>query len=672
MDVAARNLAWRHLRAFGSSPTMWSRYGFGALRRRLIAVGAVLLLGSASGTAQDPGRAAPKILGGDRMPDVIVAPASGSAPVRVYSGADGSVLASDWPFGQGFAGGVRVAAGDLTGDGVPDVVVAMGPGGGLVRIFSGADASQIDGGYPFGSDFTGGIHVAVADVDGDGRADVIAGQGAGGGDVRIYSGADRSLLASGAPFGASYTGGVHVAAGDVTGDSHADVIVGQELGGMARVFSGTDYSIVASHFPYGAMYAAGVHVAAGDVNGDGRQDVIVGPGTGDAPVRVYDVVARAQLASFAAYWPGFPGGARVAAADLTGDGAAEVITVPGPSAPPLLRVFDGPTFTNRASLLVYDSSFAGGVVVAAPAPDPLRITSLDEAFFTVGRSLSVTITTSGGSPRTALAVTGMLPSGITFTDHGGGTATLAGIPGRGTAGTYVLTVAAVTGVGAPVTQEFVLRVGLAPNAPPSFVAGIDQTVLQNSGPHSVPAWATAITAGPPSDEGQTVSFVIAGNTNPALFSAAPAVSPTGTLTYALAPDAFGTATITMVLRDDGGTGDGGMDTSTPHAFTIAVAALQCAPGAYTHDGSSLDGAAYTVKIPDNWNGTLIVYARHYELTRPIRADAFWPGLPEPLFGSSTGSRDFETPLLTAGYALAGSTLATAAGWSSRAARISRI
>ena len=50
-----------------------------------------------------------------------------------------------------------------------------------------------------------------------------------------------------------------------------------------------------------------------------------------------------------------------------------------------------------------------------------------------------------------------------------------------------------------------------------------------------------------------------GNTNPTLFSAAPAISSTGTLTYTPAADASGTATIDVVLKDDGGTANGGVD-----------------------------------------------------------------------------------------------------------------
>jgi hypothetical protein len=90
-------------------------------------------------------------------------------------------------------------------------------------------------------------------------------------------------------------------------------------------------------------------------------------------------------------------------------------------------------------------------------------------------------------------------------------------------------------------------------------------------------WATSISAGPPNESGQTVSFQITGNTNPSLFSAAPAVSPAGTLTYTLAPDAFGTATITIVAKDDGGTLNGGNDTSPSQQLTITITPVNDAP-----------------------------------------------------------------------------------------------
>ena len=125
-------------------------------------------------------------------------------------------------------------------------------------------------------------------------------------------------------------------------------------------------------------------------------------------------------------------------------------------------------------------------------------------------------------------------------------------------------------------QDFVINID-AVNDPPSFTAGADQTVLEDAGAQSVAAWATAISAGPPDEAGQTVSFNITGNTNPALFAAGPAVDSSGTLTFTPATDANGSADITLVAQDNGGTANGGNDTSPPQTFTIDVTAVNDAP-----------------------------------------------------------------------------------------------
>ncbi|MFV2068617.1 MAG: hypothetical protein ACC645_16730 [Pirellulales bacterium] len=73
--------------------------------------------------------------------------------------------------------------------------------------------------------------------------------------------------------------------------------------------------------------------------------------------------------------------------------------------------------------------------------------------------------------------------------------------------------------------------------------------------------------------GQTVEFTVTNNTSSDLFSTPPTITSDGTLTYEAAPDANGTARITVVLKDDGGTDDGGVDTSEPREFTITVNAV---------------------------------------------------------------------------------------------------
>lgn len=114
------------------------------------------------------------------------------------------------------------------------------------------------------------------------------------------------------------------------------------------------------------------------------------------------------------------------------------------------------------------------------------------------------------------------------------------------------------------------------NDAPSFTKGADQLDTEDDGAQTVNGWATAISPGP--GEGtQTVSFEITGNTNPALFSVAPAVSPTGTLTYTLAANQNGATTITLKIKDNGGIANGGVDESATQSFTITVTAVNDKP-----------------------------------------------------------------------------------------------
>jgi len=122
------------------------------------------------------------------------------------------------------------------------------------------------------------------------------------------------------------------------------------------------------------------------------------------------------------------------------------------------------------------------------------------------------------------------------------------------------------------------------NQAPSFLAGAAQTVLEDAGVQSV-KWASSISPGPDSDEGQTVRFS-ASTDNPGLFAVQPAVAADGTLTYTPAADAFGVAGVTVTASDDGGTKGGGVDTSSAASFTITVQPVNDAPS-FSLGGSQL-------------------------------------------------------------------------------------
>src|SRR5439155_10871369 len=122
------------------------------------------------------------------------------------------------------------------------------------------------------------------------------------------------------------------------------------------------------------------------------------------------------------------------------------------------------------------------------------------------------------------------------------------------------------------------RITIVPvNDAPSFTKGPDQTVLEDAGPQTVANWARSVSPGPADEATQAVGFLVVSNSNPFLFSAGPAVSSVGTLTYTPAANANGSALITLVLHDNGGTANGGSDTSAAQSFRINVTPVNDAP-----------------------------------------------------------------------------------------------
>jgi len=89
------------------------------------------------------------------------------------------------------------------------------------------------------------------------------------------------------------------------------------------------------------------------------------------------------------------------------------------------------------------------------------ITSSAGAGWATGQVESFTVTSSG-FPAPALSVVGALPAGVSFTDNGDGTASLAGTPGAGAGGVYRLTITAANAIAPDATQEFTLTVAAAP------------------------------------------------------------------------------------------------------------------------------------------------------------------------------------------------------------------
>jgi hypothetical protein len=241
-------------------------------------------------------------IGGDGVPEVITSTAgSATESVILLDGATGFpmlVLTSTVP-GSGFGSSLS-AIGDLTGDGIPDVIAGApfdAGGAGAVSVFDGATGALMPYAPLFGtlpSDNLGWSVTSLGDITGDGTDDFAAG-GIGGGPafggfVQVYDGASGVLLSTLSGATAVSVFGISVACvGDVNGDTVPDLAVGDQqdptgglFAGSVRVYSGALLAIGSPaaqilQFNGSPGDLLGRSIAgAGDYNGNGTQDIVAG------------------------------------------------------------------------------------------------------------------------------------------------------------------------------------------------------------------------------------------------------------------------------------------------------------------------------------------------------------------------------------------------------------
>ncbi len=233
---------------------------------------------------------------GDGILDLVVGTGPGSVTnVRILNGKDGSELFQVQPFESTFTGGVFVTVGDVDGDGVPDLAITPDEGGGpRVDIFKGGAFTKIVSFFAIDDpNFFGGARASIGDLNNDGVGDLIVSAGFGGGP-RVAGFDGKSLTTTPVKlfndffvFEETLRNGAFVAVGDINGDGFADLIAGGGPGGGPRVtaFDGNallsnQQTILANFFGGDPDSRGGIRLATKNLDGDTRADLIVGAGTG--------------------------------------------------------------------------------------------------------------------------------------------------------------------------------------------------------------------------------------------------------------------------------------------------------------------------------------------------------------------------------------------------------
>jgi hypothetical protein len=277
-------------------------------------------------------------LGTDGVAEIVAGAPAGLPPTIRTFRADGSRIAEFAAFNDGMRQGVNVALGDLDGDGKREIIAGSGPGAVAHAVVYGSDGKMrfLPGGiHPFGSEFLGGAVVAAGDLDGDGADEIITAAGPGGGPhVKAWK-RDGTMLGEFFAFDEDErTGGLSIAAGDLDGDGDAEIAAALAGGSRAvvRIFA---WGAAAAGWSFGKVgefegladgFRGGLTLSIADADDDGANEIIAGTNGGGGPqVSVFGADGRPKLRFFA-YDESYRGGV-FAAAGAFGGGRG-IVTVP--------------------------------------------------------------------------------------------------------------------------------------------------------------------------------------------------------------------------------------------------------------------------------------------------------------------------------------------------------
>jgi hypothetical protein len=232
-------------------------------------------------------------------------------------------------YGSGGAGAQSLAVADVNGDGVPDLAIANFYAN-TIGILLGNSDGTFQGAVTYGSGGYGTSAVAVADVNGDGKPDLLvanecatpfsSGTCSSDGSLGVLLGNGDGTFKPAVSYDPGRPGTNSIAVADVDVDGKPDVVVGNFNDSVGVLLGNGDGS-----FQLGAIYSsqAEFSVAVADVNGDGKPDLLVANLYNNVAVLLGNGDGTFQPA--VVYAPGGFDASSVIARDVNGDGKPDLL-----------------------------------------------------------------------------------------------------------------------------------------------------------------------------------------------------------------------------------------------------------------------------------------------------------------------------------------------------------
>ncbi len=190
---------------------------------------------------------------------------------------DGQLFAKLYPYTASYEGTIRFAFGDMTGDGQMEIVVAPGPGYPLpLQVYDRFGTLLYDNWFPFGKAYKGGYSLGVLSPEEKAAGKVVVGSGTGRDTVVQLYDTNFTLFKEWFAYEKFFKGGVNVAVGDVDGDGKQEIVAGAGPGKKAliKVFDTTGGLKYKEFEAYKALGTPGIDVRVADVDFDGKKEIV--------------------------------------------------------------------------------------------------------------------------------------------------------------------------------------------------------------------------------------------------------------------------------------------------------------------------------------------------------------------------------------------------------------